>query len=261
MKALSHHLVQSLHRRPLLRRIAKKICRGWTVRQRFYQGRICLDAVEHAWAWTGNTRYEQFDRWLQDGLVCLAAGQSAFLDIGANIGVMTLAVPLRGPEITAVAVEPNPRACELLRQSLVLNGLASRSRAIQAAVTPEGRNVGFDFEGSVTGHVTALGPEHVHGIALTQLLADLGPRPVLVKLDVEGFEAELLPEFTALPPRRRVTLVVELHPAGFRPGLDPVRVLANLRNTGAAISSLDDRLFTGDTPAPFDNLVARWPAS
>jgi FkbM family methyltransferase len=261
VKRLSHHLVQSLHRRPLLRRIAKKVCRGWTVRQRFYQGRICLDAVEHSWAWTGNTRYEQFDRWLQDGLVRLAAGQNTFLDIGANIGAMTLAVLLRVPEITAVAVEPNPRACELLRRSLMLNRLASRGCVIQAAVTPEGRSVGFDFEGSVTGHVTAAGPQRVPGIAPAQLLAGLGPGPVLVKLDVEGFEAELLPEFTALPQRRRVTLVFELHPAGFRSGLDPVRVLATLRDTGAAIFNLDDRPFTADTPAPFDNLVARWPTS
>jgi FkbM family methyltransferase len=261
VKALSHHLVQALHHRPLLRRIAKRVCRGWTVRQRFYQGRICLDAVEHSWAWTGNTRYEQFDRWLQDALARLAAGQSAFLDVGANIGVMTLAVLLRVPEISAVAVEPNPRACELLRRSLVLNGLASRGRVVQSAVTPEGRSVDFDFEGSVTGHVTALGPHHVHGIAPAQLLADLGPGPVLVKLDVEGFEAELLPEFGALPQRRRITLVFELHPAGFRPGLDPVRVLAALHDSGAAISSLDGGPFNADAPAPFDNLVARWPAS
>jgi hypothetical protein len=39
-------------------------------------------------------RYESFDCWRQDGLVGLAAGQSVFLDIGANIRVMTLAVQM-----------------------------------------------------------------------------------------------------------------------------------------------------------------------
>jgi len=261
VKEPSHHLVQALHRRPWLRRAARRICRGWTVRQRFYQAWICLDAVEHSWAWTGKTRYEQFDRWLQDALVRLAVGQSAFLDIGANLGVMTLAVLLRVPRSVAVAVEPNPRACELLRRSLVLNDLAARGRVIEAVVTPGGRSVGFDFAGSVTGHVTAAGSRHPRGIAPGQLLAALDAGPVLVKLDVEGFEAELLPEFAGLPHRSRITLVVEMHPAGFRPGLDPAKVLAALRQSGAALSSLDGRPFAADTPAPFDHLVARWPAS
>ena len=62
-------VVHVLHRLAFLRRWAKRICRGWVIRQSFYGGTICLDAIEHSWAWTGQNSYEKFDRPLQEELL------------------------------------------------------------------------------------------------------------------------------------------------------------------------------------------------
>ncbi len=63
------------------------------------------------------------------------ARTGAFIDVGANLGTTTLAaLRLHGfPE--AVAIEPAPENCRLLRGNLALNGVAARATVVEAAVS------------------------------------------------------------------------------------------------------------------------------
>src|SRR5437867_10895127 len=115
-----------LHRWGVLRKIARRLFRGVTLRQPFHGGVICLDAVEHSWAWSGKFRYEAFDKELQDCLLSLSYKLSHILDIGCNVGAMSLTVLLRNASASAVCFDPNRRAIGLLRRSGELNGLADR---------------------------------------------------------------------------------------------------------------------------------------
>ncbi len=61
-------VIKLLHKFRFLRLIAKKLAKKLTIKQRFYNGIICLNAVEHSWAWTVKNRYETFDIELQKAL-------------------------------------------------------------------------------------------------------------------------------------------------------------------------------------------------
>jgi FkbM family methyltransferase len=250
--------VHTLHRLAFLRRLAKRVCRGWVIRQPYYGGAICLDAIEHSWAWTGQNSYEKFDRPLQDALLRLSQEHPWLIDIGSNLGAMTLSVLLRNPAALAVAIDPNPRAHQLLQKSLQRNNLTARVRLVHAAVAPADATIRFDFEGSVVGHVAETGVA-VPTVTVAELLRDVPPsESPVIKVDVEGFESQILPDLIEAARARRAILVIELHPLGLNGLADPARGLELLRSSGAALTDLEGRAVASLNPADFTQIVARW---
>jgi len=136
-------LVPRIHRAHSLRALGKRLLRNRVIKQPFHGGVICLDAVEHSWAWTGAARLESWDRPLQDRLLAISRDCQTMIDVGSNIGTMTLAVALRNPDIRFVCVEPNERAGRLLRQSLTLNRVADRVTLIDAVAGEADGYAGF----------------------------------------------------------------------------------------------------------------------
>jgi FkbM family methyltransferase len=57
-----------------------------------------------------------------------------FVDVGAHVGSVTVAVLLDNPEATAICVEPIPENVAVLRENLELNGLTDRATVIEGAV-------------------------------------------------------------------------------------------------------------------------------
>ena len=143
-RRLADRLVARAHRWPALRALGKRLLRRRTVRQPFHGGVICLDAVEQSWAWTGSIRLESWDRHIQDRLLALSRDCRTMIDIGANLGAMSLSVALRNPDIAIICVEPNRRAAELLRQSIALNRLGDRVTVREAVAGQTDGSVGFE---------------------------------------------------------------------------------------------------------------------
>ncbi len=251
-------IVRVLHGSSLLRRVAKRLGRGKTVQQPFHGGIICLDAVEHSWAWTGQNTYENFDRSQQDALLALSRDHAWLVDIGCNLGAMTLGILLRNPHARSVSVDPNPRAVQLLQKSIEVNQLTDRAQVFQAAIAPAGAQVRFDFEGSVTGHVTAAGsPVATKTVAEVLASVPAGVAP-LIKVDVEGFETQFLAELAPLARARDAVLFLELHPAGMNGWGDPVKAIGTLREEQAVITTFDGRAVTQVEPSANFQVVARW---
>lgn len=258
VSSASGSIVQRLHRVAVLRQIARRLCRGWTVRQGFHGGVICCDAVEHSWAWTGKVRYESFDRELQDALLLLSKRYEMLLDLGCNVGAMMLSVVLRNPAIRAVGVDPNRRALALLRRSIALNRLAARVQVMEAAVADRDGEMGFDESGSVVGHVTAAGRK-VATVEFPRLVNDFsGLQRCLVKIDVEGFEIVLVEQLSRLQFRQNLCLVVELHPLGFNGVGNPGHCVKALLDAGARVADLRDRPIGNVAEDAFTQVVARW---
>jgi FkbM family methyltransferase len=119
-----------------------------------------------------------------------------FVDVGAHIGSVTVAVLLDNPDATAICVEPIPENVTVLRENLRLNGLEARAEVIEGAVGTD--VVYYNFRGTehletnryianstgiVFGERTASDPISVRKVALRELLpADA------MKLDCEGGE-------------------------------------------------------------------------
>lgn len=145
---------------------------------------------------------EEID-FLKEGV---AAG-GTFVDVGANIGLYSLALAghLRGTG-RVVAIEPNPICCERLRANVAFNGLT------QVALFPVGV---ADFSGRARlellkndlaiAHIVredAKGDFEVK--TLIDILDEAGVQEIsALKIDIEGFELAAFGPFFATAPRSR----------------------------------------------------------
>ncbi len=232
------NLVKLLHQFRFLRLIAKKLAKNFTIKQRFYQGTICLNAVEHSWAWTGNNKYETFDREFQDALYHASFTHDLLIDIGANIGVMTIGTLLHNPIIKAIAVDPNTLAIKLLNQTLLLNKLTHRCQVIKAAVGIENGFIGFDESGSVTGHISSKSKK-IKQLKLAEFLNQNNhQQKTLVKIDVEGYEALLVEDFKEITNIANYTFFIEVHALGFNGIGNPEKVFFAIKEIDGVMTDL-----------------------
>jgi FkbM family methyltransferase len=231
------NVVQFFHKFKAFRELAKKVGKRINIKQRFYTGYIFLNAVDHSWAWTGDRDYQTFDKELQDFIYTTSKGFDQFIDMGSNIGVLTLGTLLNNPTINAVAIEPNHLAVTLLKKSLSYNHLNNRCRVIEAAVGNEEGVIKFDEAGSVTGHISDTGKE-VKIISFSNTLNEFTGSKTLVKIDIEGYEAAILKDLDKITNLHNFAFIIELHPFGFNGEGNPQAVMEILKTHGATITDL-----------------------
>lgn len=148
------------------------------------------------------------------------------LDIGANIGAHTLHLArLVGAEGRVFAFEPTRYAFEKLTRNLALNtDLQRRVTAVQAflgprsaAAAPPAIPSAWPLAGDGELHAKHFGEAmSTSGAAATSvdefLAANAIPRVDFVKLDVDGFECDVLCGAVAMLKRDRPTFVMEIAP-------------------------------------------------
>lgn len=118
-----------------------------------------------------------------------------FWDVGANVGGYALIAAACGAR-RVVAVEPSPANHAALVANAELNGFGGTILAVPAVLgahTGLARLEHADARAGATHRVSGAGEVAVLGFALDELLAafDLPP-PDLLKLDVDGAEADVL---------------------------------------------------------------------
>jgi FkbM family methyltransferase len=133
-------------------------------------------------------------------LVCHALRPTdTFVDVGANIGSYTvLAAAVAGAR--AIAFEPVPATFAHLQDNIRLNALDARVQAHNTAVGREPGTVRFTSGFDTVNHVAspteqqaaagALATIQVPVVPLDQFAPDLAP--ALIKIDVEGFETDVI---------------------------------------------------------------------
>ena len=117
-----------------------------------------------------------------------------FVDVGANVGVHTTRAATCGADV--IALEPLPAARAMLERNLARNGLAGRVRVVAAGAAAEDGELVFTDGPSCLNHVVPAGgveagPTRRVPVHRVDDLAPPGPDTIL-KIDVEGFEAEVL---------------------------------------------------------------------
>ena len=167
-----------------------------------------------------------FERNTAIALSKLTEPSSLVLDIGANIGAHTLRLAkLVGPGGRVMAFEPTDFAFGKLRRNLELNpSLASRVDASHCFLTatdetsvPRAIYSSWPLAVEAGLHAKHLGREMetkaAQARSLDSVLAERADRKVqLVKLDVDGFECDVLGGATALLRDVRPIFVMELAP-------------------------------------------------
>ncbi len=120
------------------------------------------------------------------------------VDIGANIGSVTLDCAWRDPRVKVDAYEPNPLTFDTLQRNIRDNDLESRIRLYREAVTSRnGVGLLWSGESSVLSSTTATAAVggvsvSVPTVSLDRALTRTGSMRVAVKIDAEGAEVEML---------------------------------------------------------------------
>lgn len=132
----------------------------------------------------------------RDRLAALAAvthSGDVLWDVGAHKGFVTLAAAgMVGPAGRVVAVEPSAANLSFLRRHLAWNRVDNVS-VLPVAVSDAPGEAAFGGKGSSIAFRMGEGPERVEVATIEQLVAERDlPLPNVLKLDVEGAEAQVL---------------------------------------------------------------------
>ena len=157
-----------------------------------------------------------------------------FLDVGANIGAYTvLAAGAVG--CCVIAFEPAPATFRSLQANLQLNGLTAKATAHNLALGKDEGVLKFTDGLGTENCVQAAGSTSasvtVKVSSLDRLLGEQAP--VLMKIDVEGFETEVFRGATALLPKASFqAMIIEKNGSGNRYGFDENALHQEIRKHG-----------------------------
>ncbi|WP_390624112.1 FkbM family methyltransferase [Fodinicola feengrottensis] len=232
-----------------------------------------LTAVESRLArllyWYGESGYEGCETLWWRRLCERATG---ILELGANIGYYTVQGAAAAPDAKYVAVEANPESADIVRANVRLNALRNVD-IVQAAVVgddaPETMELSLPDQeqySAPTGAYLSAGNEGVGNRPSTRAvtvptvrMSSLVDGVDLLKLDIEGYEAQVLESVRSRIAETRPTIVVEV--------LKKVprlrAVISDLHATGYLVFAIGDdslHLLTADelaNPAPLPRYGSR----
>jgi FkbM family methyltransferase len=152
----------------------------------------------------------------------LAPGMT-FIDIGANVGLLTLAgARAVGPSGKVLAFEPVPLSFDLLSRALAINGLIHRVEAKRQAVGARRERCKF-FVRNVLGHSSLFRSDALSSAVTMEIEVDVSPldelvqprtRVDLVKIDVEGAELAVLEGMTrVIADNPELAIIAEFGPS------------------------------------------------
>jgi FkbM family methyltransferase len=155
-----------------------------------------------------------------DSFVALCKADMVLLDIGAHYGLFTLAA-LRygGPGARAITVEPSAEASRILRINVELSGAKERVVILQAAAGAQDGEVAMLTTGPNAAHymigvdagTSRPDVSRIRQLAVASIVARAGIVPTHVKIDVEGFEEDVISGGAGVFRECRPVILLELH--------------------------------------------------
>ena len=160
--------------------------------------------------------------------------EDLFIDIGANIGSYTvLAAAHIGA--TTFSFEPVPSTYAYLLNNIAVNKVESRVQALKIALSSEKGSIAFTSSLDTVNHM-ALKKEKDQIQVDTEKLDDVLAGqiiPSLIKIDVEGFESEVLKGASHILENTGLkAIIIELNGSGARYGFEDEKIHQSLRDLG-----------------------------
>lgn len=193
----------------------------------------------------------------------LLAPGDTFVDVGAHVGLHSLvAANAVGPDGQVIAIDPQPYCCERVLTNAALNGLTNILVIVAAAgeidgfVTLHSQQRGDHTRLTLTGEGIADLPARFEApLARLDTLAarhELGPIKLL-KIDVEGYEAEVL---MGAAGSLAVTehIIFEILPGA--PQAKTEQIVRTLNDLGFVLRRLDGASWAPGSRSPEDNVWA-----
>ena len=145
---------------------------------------------------------------------------SIFWDVGANVGIYSILFAKNFPKSRVLAFEPNPRVIERLQKNLDLNNL-SNVEVMKFGLSDSEKNAKL-FLNEVRAGAGTLAPNQLHdSMRFTEIKVKTALQvlekfpefiPDLIKIDVEGFEPEVLRGFGSILSVHKPKIFLEYFP-------------------------------------------------
>ncbi|MDB5089781.1 MAG: FkbM family methyltransferase [Mucilaginibacter sp.] len=159
-----------------------------------------------------------------------------FYDIGANVGSYTLlASGVRSSK--CISIEPVQSTYDLLCKNIKLNNLQHKCQAINAGAGARKGILKFSTSEDTTNHVISEG-ENTFGLSIDVNVITIDSivtegAPALIKIDVEGFETEVMKGMAAtLENETLKAIIIELNGSGTRYGFNEEQIHKLLLSNG-----------------------------
>lgn len=168
-------------------------------------------------------------------------------DVGAHIGLYAVALGRRvGPAGQVTAFEPDPRNYQHILRHSRLNGLGSQLCVVNAAVGKQDGTISFSGDKDIQNQIVPDGTPGARQVPVVRLDTHFaGKRLDLLKVDVEGFEEEVLAGAEGLlanAARAPRNIFIEVHPYNWHLcGTTSESLLGRLRRLGYAVEHLDGK--------------------
>lgn len=190
-----------LNRNQKIRAIGRFL--AWQIKSRLTQGPVVIPFINDSkllisrgmTGATGNIYCGLHEFEEMAFLLHLLRRDDLFIDVGANVGSYTvLAAAAIGAK--CISIEPVPATFKHLMENMRLNAVSDKVTALNMGVASQAGKLRFTSSLDTTNHVVSQG-ETVTGGAVevsTDTLNHLAGHlnPALIKIDVEGFEANVI---------------------------------------------------------------------
>jgi len=156
-----------------------------------------------------------------------------FIDIGANVGSYTI---LAASEVgtQTISVEPVPQTFEILKTNIGLNNVRDKVRVLNLGMGRKEGVLKFTKSLDTTNHVATENEKDTIDVPVERFdnITSID-RPALMKMDVEGYETEVLAgmDKTLANPNLKA-LIIELNGSGERYGYDESKIHDHLLTLG-----------------------------
>lgn len=148
--------------------------------------------------------------------------EDTFVDIGANVGSYTI-LASKHTEANTISIEPAPSTYECVLDNLNINRINDKVIALNIALGSEKGTVHFTQVFDTMNHVAYKNEENTIEVPINTLdnvLAN-GVNPLLLKIDVEGFETNVIAGADkTLQNENLQAIIIELNGSGAEYGFD-----------------------------------------
>jgi FkbM family methyltransferase len=125
-------------------------------------------------------------------LLHLLRPNDLFVDAGANVGCFTV-LAAKVCEARCISIEPDPLTVRRLRRNVAANRIEELVSIEETAVGATSGVVNLTIGSDTMNHVVPESSEKTRTVRLTPLDLVIGTgHPVMIKMDLEGYEAEAL---------------------------------------------------------------------
>lgn len=166
--------------------------------------------------------------------------EDKFIDVGSNVGSYTV-LASKAVGCDTIAIEPIPETVKHLNDNLILNGITNKVVIHQIALGRKSGRQKMTCSEDTVNHITTDNDYAEHIDVEVCTLDDLTESgAALIKIDVEGYETEVLAggELT-LKDSKLKAVIMELNGSGKRYGFDEHRLHLNMIEKGFKTYSYD----------------------